>query len=148
MSENKNKETDQEFLLRMGRLATAPESGNWGQTREQEADQRRIKSIANHLHDMKCRTEQWSRFNNPNEYPQKYGADHGLRIMLGCMADNMVKAANTLDDKELCLFIDQEFLFGAWRNEMESRDPDMLRNLRGLIINLLRRVSDKRTEPK
>lgn len=137
-----SKEADREFLLRMGRLATAPESGNWGQTQEQEADQRRIESIANRLHDMEYRRVLWSGYNNPKHYKKKYGADHGLRISLGAMAECLVDAAGALsDDEKLCLFIDQEFLFGTWRDEFEAREPDMLRNLRGLIVNLLRRAS-------
>jgi hypothetical protein len=94
--------------------------------------------------DLKYRAEQWARYNNPKEHPQKYGADHGVRRMLGDLADRFVEAAQDgIDDEAFCDLIDREFLFGAWRSEMEPRNPDMLRNLRGLIVNLARRVEER-----
>ena len=132
------KETDKEFLLRM---AGEVNSECWG-TPEQEADQTRIKGIANRLNDQDYRIEMYTKHNNPNGYEQKYGADHSVRMTLGELVDKFLEAVGSgADDDELGDFISEEFLFGCWRDELEMRDPDMLRNIRGIIINLLRRVS-------
>lgn len=81
----------------------------------------------------------YSKHNNPEKYPQKYFGDCGERMTLGELEGIFVAAArDEASDKELCKLIDQEFLFGCWRDQMEPRDPDFLRNLRGLIINLSR----------
>lgn len=130
-------ESDQEFLLRMGGSVN---SECWG-TVEQEADQARIKSIANRLRDRDYQIDMYTKYNNPNGYRSKYARDGGQSMTLGDLAQKIVTTArNGADDDEMVKLIDEEFLFGAWRGQTEDREPDFLRDLRGLIINLARRA--------
>jgi hypothetical protein len=94
----------------------------------------------NQCEDREQRRLQNRSINNPNGYTRRYGADHLKRMMLGDLADELVEAHHDgADDEELCDLIDRKFLFGAWARELEDCDPYLLRNLRGLIVNLLRR---------
>lgn len=77
--------------------------------------------------------------NNPFKFDVKYGADRGDTITIGGMVGVLRAAAGEgLSDKELGIVLDRDFLFGSWRYELEERDPDLIRNLRGLIVALLR----------
>lgn len=80
--------------------------------------------------------------NNPNEYGIKYGRDHSERMLLGDMVSKFIMAAGLgANDAEMTKLIDQEFLFGSWRNETEAREPEFLRDLRGMIITLARKAA-------
>jgi len=132
-------ETDKEFLLRMAGLV---DSENWG-TSGQVADQTRIKSIANRLEDTKYSIDHNTPINNPHGHPIKYGRDHGEAMTMGDLVDKLIEAAGEegVTNDELCDFLDRQFLFGSWRNELEMRDPTMIRDLRGVIVLLMRKAA-------
>lgn len=91
--------------------------------------------------DLGHQVEMYSKHNNPNGYRSKYSRDGSQRMTLGHLANKIVKAARDgADDDVLCELINEEFLFGSWRSQTEAREPDFLRDLRGLIINLARRA--------
>jgi hypothetical protein len=132
-------ESDKDFLFRMAGLV---DSENWG-TDDQLADQARIKSIANRLEDRNYQIDQYTRINNPNEYPIIYGKDHGEYMTCGMMVEKLIDGAREdgVTDEEVAEFLDRQFLFGCWANELEMRSPDLIRDLRGFIVTLLRRAA-------
>ena len=105
-----------------------------------DGDFDRIESIANRLKDMELQAKQYTLINNPKGYKIKYGKDHHDYMTAGELADKLITAADHCDstDESLADVVDQEFLFGCWANELEMRNPDLIRDLRGLIIVLLR----------
>ena len=81
--------------------------------------------------------------NNPKRHQQIHGRDHGTRFTLEDLVALLIEAAaKNADDDELCDLLDREFLFGAWRSELESRVPELIRDLRGVIISLAKKASD------
>lgn len=83
--------------------------------------------------------DMFTKCNNPNGYGIKYGKDHSERRTTGELVSTFRQAeAAGLTKEELADLIDREFLFGCWANELEMRNPDLLRDLRGLIVVLLR----------
>lgn len=85
-----------------------------------------------YLHDL------FTPHNNPKEYKPKYGRDWGETITLGGVRKLLVKAARAgATHSELCDLIDKEFLFGCWGHELTHQIPELLRDLRGIIIELL-----------
>ena len=78
--------------------------------------------------------------NNPKGYDQIYGKDHGGKLTIEDLANRLRSGVREgLDTSEMCDLLDREFLFGAWRDELEAANPSLLRDLRGLIISLAER---------
>lgn len=71
-----------------------------------------------------------------SKYPHKHYADCGDRLILGDFVEELADRIDRGEEsKQLCTFLDKEFLFGAWAQELQDRSPVLLKNLRGLIIS-------------
>ena len=76
--------------------------------------------------------------NNPNNYKPKHYRDGSPSFTMGDLRKKLVNAARSgATSEELCDLLDKEFLFGAWAHVLEHQQPDLIRDLRGLIIGLL-----------
>jgi hypothetical protein len=76
------------------------------------------------------------------ELPLKYGRDHGAIITMGDLVEKLLVET----DKEKFLdILDEEFLFGAWGHWLKTADHYLLKDLRGLVLNLARDAQRVRT---
>lgn len=78
--------------------------------------------------------------NKTEKYPVKYGRDHGIKNTITNLVNNI---RNMIDDNasddELCDYIDERFLYGAWGSVMkEIDDPLFEKDIRGLIVGMWR----------
>ncbi len=78
--------------------------------------------------------------NNPKVYDVIYGRDHGEKLTVEDLVNRLRSGVREgLSSPELCDLLNREFLFGAWKHDLEGANPSLLRDLRGLIISLAER---------
>lgn len=73
------------------------------------------------------------------KFPIKHGKDHGEPLTLGMIVARLKDVMEAKASKEsrisiACDIIDRDFLFGAWGDKWTNYDQDILRDIRGMII--------------
>ena len=105
--------------------------------------------MANHTQCSACKdmlyiNDLYSSINNPHGFEIKNGRDFGPSLTINDIIKTLVDSVTAGDsDVDIALSLDEVFLFGCWRNELECRSPDMLRDLRGLIVSLAKKAATK-----
>ena len=72
-----------------------------------------------------------------DRFPHKYSRDYGKRQTPRRFANGLQELIdNNASNNELCDYIDAEFLYGAWAEEVKSMNPNFLKDIRGIIISM------------
>jgi len=76
--------------------------------------------------------------------PAKYAKDHGDGVTLGDVVGRIADAYDRAGTLAACDVIDVEFLGGCWHNELNDREPPLLRDLRGIILAMYKLGQERR----
>ena len=85
--------------------------------------------------------------NNKKDYEVRYGRDFGENLTVGGFVDgleDLLRCGGS--DEDFCGYINKYFLFGCWKYETEDRDPLFLRDVRGIIVECLKRGINEKTK--
>lgn len=81
------------------------------------------------------RDDEWRK---PTPADGKYGRDHDERITMGALVAKVLAAP---DREKFLDLLDSEFLLGCWGFALkEYPDPNLLRDLRGFIVEIVRQA--------
>ena len=75
--------------------------------------------------------------NNPKGVGPVHGGDWGDPMTVAEFVDPLGRMIDEgLGRESINNFIDREFILGTWAHELGDRDPELLRNIRGIFVCL------------